>query len=532
LLAWAKRRQRELSRAKRNKRNKRIRELRGQGDPKKGIARELKLCPKTVRRVLSKGTKPKKRGPSKLDDYRAVIRYKALEEDWQVRQIFKYLRGLGYKGGETILRQYVRQIRPKPARRPALRFETERGVQGQVDLSPYDVELGGALTAVVCFSFVLCWSRWRFFWFVEQMDRFMVMWCHRMAFEELGGVPAHILYDQMKQVVIAVLDSETVLQDDFARFVLHYGFSARVLEAGYKEGKGKVERPFQDVETFLRHHRFHSLDDLNEKACRWRHDELHVTPHRTTGESPAERVVAERPHLLQLADKPFRCEQRQRAHTGKHFHVEYLGRFYSVPPEYADRWVTRCVLGGRLWVELGDDDEGDDGADDDVISEHELRTDGPKFVTLPEHQDAFRKMGTRKKTARKAFVAMGPAAERFAEGLDRTQAGASTYHMTQILKLVRRIGTRRVLDALRYATGYEAFNHTAVARIARVRRHKATSSAVQDALGAAGHNRPQLPSTTAETDPADASSPQRPLDHYDALIRDKSRATKEQDDGK
>ncbi len=475
-----------------------------------------------MRRVLQKGAKPNKRGPSKLDDYRAVIRYKALEQDWQVRQIFKYIRELGYEGGETILRQYVRKIRPKPARRPALRFETERGVQGQVDLSPYEIELGGVLTAVNCFSFVLCWSRWRFFWFVEQIDRFMVMWCHRMAFEELGGMPAHILYDQMKQVVIAVIDGETMLQDDFARFVGHYGFSARVLEAGYKEGKGKVEKPFQDVETFLRHHSFHSLDDLNEKAYRWRHEELHATPHRTTDDKPADRVVAERPHLLELPGVPFRCDQRQRAHTGKHFHVEHLGRFYSVPPEFADRWVTRCVLGGRLWVELGDD----------VISEHDLRTDGPKFIMLPEHEDAFRKMGTRKKSTRKTFVAMGPAAERFAEGLDRAQAGASTYHMTQIFKLVRRIGTRRVLDALRYATGYEAFNHTAVARIARVRRHKATSGVVQDALGGDAHERPQLPPASTESDHVDTSSPQRPLDRYDALIRDKSKAAKEQDDGK
>jgi len=518
------RRRRELRREKRARRNKRMRELRSRGEPNKAIARELGTCPKTVRRVLDKGVKPKKQRPSKLDDYRAVVRFKALEEGWQIRQIFKYLRELGYPGGETILRQYVRQICPKPARRPALRFETGMGVQGQVDLSPYQVELGGVLTAVVCFSFVLCWSRWRFFFFVEQIDRFMVMWCHRLAFEELGGVPAQILYDQMKQVVIAVIDGEALLQDDFARFVGHYDFSARVLEAGYKEGKGKVERPFQDVETFLRHHAFHSLEDLNDKAYRWRHGELHLTPHRTTGERPADRVIAERPHLRALPDEPFRCEERQRAHTGKHFHVEYLGRFYSVPPEFADRWVTRCVLGRRLWVEL----------DGEVISEHELRSDGPRFVTLPEHEDAFRKMGTRKKSARAAFVAMGPAAERFAEGLDRTQAGASTYHMTQILRLVRRIGHKRVLDALRYATGYEAFNHTAVARIARVRRHKVSGGALQEALGGEADrcddSSRQAAPTNRECDGGGGT--QRPLERYEALLQEKSRTTKEQDDGK
>jgi transposase len=483
------------------------------------------VCPKTVRRVLDNATKPKKHRPSKLDDYRAVVRYKALEEGWQVRQIFKYIRELGYEGGESILKDYVRQIRPKPARRPALRFETERGVQGQVDLSPYEVDLGGVLTAVVCFSFVLCWSRWRFFFFVERMNRFMVMWCHRMAFEELGGVPAQILYDQMKQVVLAVVDGEPLLQDDFSRFVGHYGFSARVLEAGYKEGKGKVEKPFQDVETFLHHHKFHSLDDLNEKAYLWR-EELHATPHRTTGDKPADRVIAEGPHLLDLPDESFRCEERHRAHTGKHFHVEYAGRFYSVPPEFADRWVTRCVLGGRLWVELGRE----------VISEHDVRKDGPKFVTLPEHQEAFRTMGTRKKSTRKAFVAMGPAAERFAEGLDRTQGGASTHHMAKVLELVRRIGHRRVLDALRYAAGYEAFNHISVARIARSRRHKAASRAVQEALGAGGNEGSESRSrdSDAESDDVDGDvhGPQRSLDQYEALLQEKSMSSKEQDDGK
>ncbi len=478
----------------------------------KAIARELSVCPKTVRRVLNRGVQSKKRGPSKLDPHRAVVRYKALEQGWQVREIFKYIRELGYTGGETILKEYVREIRPKPRRRPALRFETAPGVQGQVDLSPYEVVLGGVVTPVVCFSFVLAWSRWRFFFFVRRADRFTVMLGHRLAFEELGGVPAHILYDQMKQVVIAVINDEPVLQDDFARFVAHYGFEARVLEAGYKEGKGKVERPFQDVEAFLRHRSFHSLDDLNGQAAAWRADELHVRLHRTTGERPQDRLRVERPSLLSLPPTPFRCEQRQRAHTGKQFHVEHLGRFYSVPPEFADRWVTKCILAGRLWIEVNGD----------VISEHALTDDGPKFVTLPEHAAAFRAMGTHKKSTRKRFAELGPAADRFAEGLDRCQGGASTYHMTKILELVARIGRERVVDALRYATGYEAFNYSQVVRITKVRRLRGTARAVEDALDA--HK-------TAQNTPVRGH--QRSLADYEALIRDKARATRsqEQDDG-
>ncbi len=498
--------------------------MNAQGEPVKAIARQLAVCPKTVRRVLRKGVAPKKRGPSKLDDYRAVVRYKALEHGWQMRQIFRYIRELGFAGGETIVKEYVREIRPRPARRPALRFETDPGVQGQVDLSPYNVDLGGVLTPVVCFSFVLAYSRWRFFYFVLHADRFTVMLGHRLAFEELGGLPAEILYDRMKQVVIVVVDDEPLLQDDFARLVAHYGFTARVLESGYKEGKGKVEKPFQDVESFLKHHSFHSLEDLNAKVFEWRRDELHVTPHRTTDEKPVDRLHRERPFLLELPIEPFRCEERTRAQTNKHFHVEHLRRFYSVPPQYADRWVTRCVLNGRLWVELGGE----------VISEHELRADDKKFVTLPEHEDAFREMGPRKKGTRKAFVAMGPAAERFAEGLDRLHGGASTYHMAQIFKLVHRIGRRRVLDALRYATGYEAFSHTAVGRIARVRRLSTTSGAMEAAL----HSPPRSPSdessepsvSAATQEPSAEDGCQRSLDHYEALLRHKARDTTKQED--
>ena len=480
------------------------------------------MCPKTVRRVLRKVASPTKRGRSKLDPYRAVVSHKALEQGWQTRQIFRYLRELGFDGGETIVKELVRELRPRPARRPALRFETDEGEQGQVDLSPYQLDLGGVLTAVVCFSLVLCFSRWRFFYFVRHADHFTVMMCHRLAFEELCGLPKEILYDRMKQVVIAVVDDEPLLQDDFARLVSHYGFTARVLEPGYKEGKGKVEKPFQDVETFLEHHSFHDLEDLNAKAFTWRRDELHCTPHRSTDEKPADRLIHERPFLLELPCEPFRCEQRTRAHTGKHFHVEHLGRFYSVPPQFADRWVTRCVLNGRLWVEV----------DDEVISEHELRDEGPKFVTLPEHRDAFREMGTRRKSTRKTFVTMGPAAERFADGLDRLQGGASTYHMAQILKLRARIGQRRVLDALRYATRYDAFNHTQVGRIARVRRLSATTGAIESAAAepAQGDDPVVTSASRAGCEPSSEETRQRSLDSYRALVREKARPPIDQED--
>ena len=168
------------------------------------------------------------------------------------------------------------------------------------------------------------------------------------------------------------------------------------------------------------------------------------------------------------------------------------------------------MLNGRLWVELGGE----------VISDHELVDRRHQYVTLPEHKAAFRQMGTRRRHTRKQFAELGPAAHRFAEGLDRTQGGASTYHMGQILKLVGRIGRERVVDALRYATRYEAFNHTAVRRIVRVRRLTGMTGAVQAAATGQPSDEPEPP---PQGPPPETRGQQRPLAQYEAALREKSR---------
>lgn len=43
----------------------------------------------------------------------------------------------GYPGSYTQLREYVRQVRPRPPAEPTVRFETEPGVQGQVDFAHF-----------------------------------------------------------------------------------------------------------------------------------------------------------------------------------------------------------------------------------------------------------------------------------------------------------------------------------------------------------------------------------------------------------
>jgi transposase len=77
---------------------------------------------------------------SKIDAY----------QDEMVRLLTKYpritavrmreeLMAAGFQGGVTIVQERLRRLRPRPKREPVVRFETEAGVQGQMDWSFYAV---------------------------------------------------------------------------------------------------------------------------------------------------------------------------------------------------------------------------------------------------------------------------------------------------------------------------------------------------------------------------------------------------------
>ncbi len=371
----------------------------------------------------------RKKLPSKLDPFKPLIHKLVLTDGLSCVRVLEEIRAVGYTGGDCILKGYVRTFRPTPTRRPHLRFETEAGVQGQVDLSPYTVLLSGEPTAVVCFSFVLGFSRWHFIRFVLHADVHTLCHCHVLGFEDAGGVPHEILYDRMKQVVLESHKDGVVFHPVFERMVVYYGYRAVPLAPGYKEGKGKVENPFKYVEgNFLAGRTFVDLDDLNRQAQRWLVEIARVRVHRTTREQPQARLTQEQPSLIPLPDHRFEAGVIAPRLVGADFCVAWETNRYSVPPRFASKSAMVRVLEGRIEVLI-------DGA---IVAAHVLK-------------DQFQRLGA--------------IAEPFAAGLIELHGGSAGYHMGQILKLADSAGVARVAEALRRAARYGAFDHNAVARI-------------------------------------------------------------------
>ena len=90
-----------------------------------------------------------------------------------------------------------------------------------------------------------------------------------IAFEHLGGVAVSRLYDNMKVVLSRYEDGEPVYSPRFLAFATRYGFRPIACRVRRPQAKGKVERPFDNVERNLLNGReFQSLEHLND-VTRW-----------------------------------------------------------------------------------------------------------------------------------------------------------------------------------------------------------------------------------------------------------------------
>ena len=133
-------------------RNEIVRRRQG-GAALRRIARELGLARETVHLVIRRweaeragaSAPSRRRRPSQVDAFEGTIRDLLTRyPDITIVRVFEELRGQGFRGGLTIVRERVLQLRPQPLREPVVRFETPAGAQAQMDYSTYNIDFTSA----------------------------------------------------------------------------------------------------------------------------------------------------------------------------------------------------------------------------------------------------------------------------------------------------------------------------------------------------------------------------------------------------
>lgn len=286
-----------------------------QGTSIREISRRLGISRNTVRRRLRSEEEPvaatRSLKGTKLDNYRAYLqtRIAAARPDWiPATVLFEEIKAMGYSGCVTTVRNYARTMKPVSRPDPVVRFETEPGQQMQVDWGSFRLE-GKRISL---FLSTLGWSRYAYGLFVANERFDTLRECHEQAFEDFGGVPLEILYDNMRTVVTkrnAYGDGLHQFNSGLQDLAHQFGFLPRLCRPYRAKTKGKVERQIGYIRRsfyvplitrYRQSGQTLDLDSLNVEFARWLALTANARIHGTTNEVPEQRLLKERSALLPL----------------------------------------------------------------------------------------------------------------------------------------------------------------------------------------------------------------------------------------
>ena len=335
----------------------------------------------TVRKYLLSPVPPapqkRQKKPSKLDDYKGYIAARLKEYPLSAKRIYREIQENGFTGKYTIVKDFVREVRPRTSVAAVYRYETKPGIQSQVDWAECGrIDIDNQSRKLYCFTMVLGYSRMRYIEFTLNIDVHTLIQCHLNAFHYFGGYTSEILYDNMKQIVIkrAPVSSDSIWNPDFEDFFKHYGFIPRLCRPYRPQTKGKIENSVGFVKRdFLMGSEFHSFSDLNHQAQSWL-ARINSTVHGTTNEIPAERLAKEG---LRSYDKvpPYHNIRAERRKISRDSYVSYLGNRYSVPYRFAGRDCSLQISDKSLTVVV----------DRNAICTHEIRQGHSSISRDKEH---------------------------------------------------------------------------------------------------------------------------------------------------
>ena len=320
------------------------------------IGRKYHIDPRTAKKYAESDTRPEYvlsgPKPSKLDPYKGIITVLLEEAPYSAERIQEKISELGFTGGHSIVRQYVRNKKEEYEEKATVRFETMPGLQGQMDWAYFEdrsVAEDGKQKKLYCFLLILGYSRMRYIEFVTDMSTNTMIRCHANAFRYFGGYPEEMLYDNMKQVVIKRLlkQEDSTLNRQFEDFAGFYGFKPVLCRPYRGQTKGKVERTVQFVrDNFMVGIKYDSLDNLNGQALAWC-NKVNGKIHATTGEIPFERLKKEGLNPLK---REYIIDKINLRRVYKDCLISYAGNQYSVPSEYVGKDVAVIGLDNMLAV--------------------------------------------------------------------------------------------------------------------------------------------------------------------------------------
>jgi transposase len=271
-------------------------------------------------------------------------------------RLFEGLQEIGYIGAYDSVQRFVKRWKsgnhgPKltEAFVPLL-FQPADACQ--FDWSQEQVELGGVMQTIKVAHFRLAYSRQMFVVAYPREMQEMVLDAHSRAFSFFGGVPARLIYDNLKTVVDAVYaGKERQFNRRFLTLANHYLFEPVACTPASGWEKGQVENQVGNVREWLftplaRFASFVALNDWLSTRCK----ELAQRSHPVQSQRTIAACFAEEQPLLRPITAHFDGYVEQMLRVSSTCLVRVDRNRYSVPASAAGQAVSVRTTADRVRV--------------------------------------------------------------------------------------------------------------------------------------------------------------------------------------
>lgn len=303
---------------------------------------------------------------SSVEEHRARI-VELADDGLEARAVFDRLRmeKPDFRGSYDAVKRLLRSARGAQPVTPddvAIPVDTAPGDVAQVDFGEvchlFDPETQRLRRAWV-FVLVLGFSR-RMACRLT-FDQTIETWLrvHGECFEELGGVPATLVPDNLKSAVIRAAfcsADEPVLNRSYRELARHTGFKIDPTPAYSPEKKGKVESGVRYVKrNFFAGRDGANADDTRRELARWVTEIANTRIHGTTRKRPIDLFEAkERAALLPLPRLAFQPVRWARAPVHRNTHINFERHLYSVPWRLLKKIVLVRAVGASIEIYFED----------------------------------------------------------------------------------------------------------------------------------------------------------------------------------
>ena len=437
---------------------------------KRAIGRRLGIHRKTVRAALeSPGGWPQAEPRSsakvsKLEPYKPVLTGRIKEyPELSGKKLLGEIKKLGYSGSYTILKRYLRLIRPGKAE-VYLRLETLPGEFAQVDWAHVGkVPIGNSTRKVSAFVMVLSYSRMLYLEFTLSQCIEDFMQCHVNAFNYFGGVPKKINYDNLRSVVLHRVNREIKFNSKFMDFCGTYLFEPVPCGVRMAHEKGKVENGIKFVRSsLLAGFELVDYNRLKEEGRHWMDQEANTRIHGTTHERPIDRFEMEKRHLMPLPLKPYDCSITEPVQSTRQALIHFQANRYSVPSAFANRaGLTLKATAQTVFLYEGPR----------LITVHPRCYEKHRVIERPEHYAGLLEARKKARQSRllESFLAISPLCPEYLKGLAQLEIHLPS-HLDKILKLAGAYSRLEMTEAISHALKYNAFGASYIQNILHQQR--------------------------------------------------------------